>query len=165
MNDAVANLPKPLSKKNDMGKKNAHKQKGFTIIEMVIVMTVIGILSYVLFPSLFQSKEDAKIQGVKTQLLKDFPSGITRLVMMTNKCTTGVITYDKLVERGMQPDTVFGQKWSIAITGGNTATVTYPLDLDDPTLATDLKNSLVGAPNVKSVTSTATQIVVSYRCN
>lgn len=165
MQKAVSDLPTSQTPKMKMGKKGARKQKGFTLVELIIVMAVIAILMFVLMPGLFQSKEDAKIQGVKTQLLKDFPGGITRLVTMTNKCTKTTITYDKLVERGMQPETVFGQKWTVTTAGGNTATVTYPLDLDDPALATDLKTALTGAPNVKSVTSTAAQIVVAYRCN
>jgi hypothetical protein len=84
---------------------------------------------------------------------------------MSNKCNNTVITYDKLVERGAPPETVFGGTWSITTSGGNTATVTYPLDLQDAALATDLKDSLVGANNVKSVSGTAAQIVVAYRCN
>lgn len=161
----VTNQATALNKAMKDGKKASRKQKGFTLIELLIVMAVIAILMYVLMPGLFQSKEDAKIQGVKTQLLKDFPGGITRLVTMTNKCNNTTITYDKLVERGLQPETVFGGKWTITTSGGNIATVTYPLDIDDPALSTDLKNALTGAPNVKSVTATTAQIVVAYRCN
>lgn len=151
---------------NDFAAKNrCAKQKGFTLVELVVVMAIIGVLMYVLMTGLFQSKEDAKVQGVKTQLLKDFPGGITRLVTMSNKCNNTTITYDKLVERGMQPETVFGGTWNITTSGNNTATVTYPLDLDDPDLATDLKDALTGAPNVKSVSATSDQIVVAYRCN
>nr|WP_192963253.1 type II secretion system protein [Pseudomonas fluorescens]CEK42033.1 hypothetical protein PQBR57_0080 [Pseudomonas fluorescens SBW25] len=146
-------------------KKGARKQKGFTLIELMVVLAVIGILIKIFMPGLFQSQEDAKVQGVKTQLLKDFPSSITRLVTMSNKCNNTTITYAKMVERGMAPETVFGGTWSITTSGGNTATVTYPLDLNDADLATDLKDTLTGAPNVKSVSNTSAQIVVAYRCN
>lgn len=165
MQPEVTNQATTVPQDVKVEQKRSRKQKGFTLTELVIVMAVIGILIYVLMPGLFQSKEDAKVQGVKTQLLKDFPAAITKQVTMMGKCNNTTITYAKLVERGMQAETVFGGTWTITTSGGNTATVTYPLDLDDTDLATDLKTSLTGAPNVKSVSSTTSQIVVAYRCN
>lgn len=141
------------------------KQRGFTMVELVVVIAIIGLLIFALTTGLFQSKEDAKVQAVKTQLLKDFPSSITRLVTMANKCTSTNVTFAKMVERGAPALTVFATTWTVAVTGANTVTVTYPLDLQDAALATDLRDSLVGGPNVKTVTGTATQIVVAYRCN
>lgn len=149
-------------------KASAHvkkKQGGFTLVELVVVLAILALIIGVMSTGLFQSKEDAKVQAAKTQLLKDFPSGITRLVTMSNKCNSTTITYDKLVERGAPAETVFGGTWSVTTSGGNTATVTYPLDLQDTDLATDLKDSLNDAPNVKSVSGTTAQIVVAYRCN
>lgn len=165
MQHAAANQVTTPTIQASMGKKGPRKQKGFTMVELVVVLFIIGLLMYVLMPGLFETKEDAKVQGVKTQLLKDFPAGITRLVTMTNKCNNTTITYEKLVERGMKAETVFGTPWTITTSGGNTATVTYPLDLDDTNLSTDLKDALTGAPNVKSVTATTAQIVIAYRCN
>lgn len=141
------------------------KQGGFTLVELVVVLAILALIIGVMSSGLFQSKEDAKVQAAKTQLLKDFPSGITRLVTMANKCNNTTITYDKLVERGAPSETVFGSAWSVTTSGGNTATVTYPLDLQDTELATSLKNALAEAPNVKSVSGTSAQIVVAYRCN
>ncbi|KQW19944.1 MULTISPECIES: prepilin-type N-terminal cleavage/methylation domain-containing protein [Pseudomonas] len=141
------------------------KQGGFTLVELVVVLAILALIIGVMSSGLFQSKEDAKVQAAKTQLLKDFPSGITRLVTMSNKCNNTTITYDKLVERGAPAETVFGGTWSVTTSGGNTATVTYPLDLQDTELATALKDSLTAAPNVKSVSGTSAQIVVAYRCN
>lgn len=164
MQHAVAEVPavQTTKKQSLKGKK---KQGGFTLVELVIVLAILALFILVLSSGLFQSKEDSKVQAVKTQLLKDFPSAITRLVTMSNKCNNTTITYDKLVERGVASETVFGGTWSVTTAGGNTATVTYPLDLQDTNLATELKDSVAVANNVKSVTATSSQIVVAYRCN
>jgi prepilin-type N-terminal cleavage/methylation domain-containing protein len=145
--------------------KPKKSQQGFTLVELVVVLAILALIIGVMSSGLFQSKEDAKVQAAKTQLLKDFPSAITRLVTMSNKCNNTTITRDKMVERGAPEETVFGGAWTVTTTGGNTATVTYPLDLQDTTLATSLKDSLATAPNVKSATGTTAQVVIAYRCN
>ncbi|WP_121498436.1 prepilin-type N-terminal cleavage/methylation domain-containing protein [Pseudomonas aeruginosa] len=145
--------------------KPKKSQQGFTLVELVVVLAILALIIGVMSSGLFQSKEDAKVQAAKTQLLKDFPSAITRLVTMSNKCNNTTITRDKMVDRGAPEETVFGGAWTVTTTGGNTATVTYPLDLEDTTLATSLKESLETAPNVKSATGTTAQVVVAYRCN
>lgn len=141
------------------------KQGGFTLVELVIVLAILATIIAVMSSGLFQSKEDSKVQAARTQLLKDFPSGITRLVTMTNRCNNTTITRDKLIARGVPSETVFGTNWTVTTSGGNTATVTYPLDLQDTTLATDLVAALSGAQNVRSATGTSSQVVVTYRCN
>lgn len=165
MQHAVAEVPAVSSTPHSNGTRAKKQQGGFTLVELIIVLAILAIIVAIFSSGLFQTKEDAKVQAAKTQLLKDFPSGITRLVTMSNKCNNTSITYDKLVERGAPSETVFGGTWSVTTSGGNTATVTYPLDLQDTNLATDLKNALDGAPNVKSVTGTSAQVVVAYRCN
>lgn len=141
------------------------KQKGFTLTELVVVLAILAVIIYVLTSGLFQSKEDAKVQAVKTQLLNTFPSAITRIVTMYNKCNNTVMTKEKMIERGAPAQTVFQSEWTVTTSGGNTTTVTYPLDLQDTELATGLKGALDGAPNVKSVAGTSAQVVVEYRCN
>lgn len=145
------------------GRKN--KQAGFTLIELVVVLAILALIILVMSSGLFQSKEDAKIQSTQMQLLKDFPGAVTRVVTMTNKCNNTTITKAKLVSRGAPEQTVFGTDWTVTTTGNNTVTVTYPLDVQDATLGPMLATALSDAPNVKSATGTATQVVVAYRCN
>lgn len=140
-------------------------QQGFTLVELVVVLAILALIIGVMSAGLFQSKEDAKVQAAKNQLLKDFPSAITRLVTMTNKCNATTIDKPKMVARGAPAETVFGSAWTVTTAGGNSVSVTYPLDLQDTALATSLRDSLVGAPNVLSATGTAAQVVVAYRCN
>ena len=101
--------------------KNKKSQGGFTLVELVVVLAILALIIGVMSSGLFQSKEDAKVQAAKTQLLKDFPSAITRLVTMSNKCNNTTITYDKMVERGAPEETVFGGAWTVSTAGGNTA--------------------------------------------
>ncbi|MPQ69297.1 type II secretion system protein [Pseudomonas sp. MWU12-2323] len=145
--------------------RKPRSQQGFTLVELVVVLSILAVIIAVMSSGLFQSKEDAKVQAVKTQLLKDFPNGITQLVTMGNTCDNTTVTYARMVTRGVPALTVFGSVWSITTSGGNTATVTYPLDLSDTTLATDLQTAMSTAPNVASVSGSATQIVINYRCN
>lgn len=144
------------------GKK---KQRGFTMVELLMVLVAIGLLIWVMNSGLFQSQEDAKAQTAKTQLLKDFPRGIATLVSFTNKCTNTTITRDKLISRGVPSETVWGGAWSVTTSGGNTVTVTYPLDLKDTDLGAQVADALLRSDNIKTATGTGTQIVVSYRCN
>lgn len=145
--------------------KAKNTQQGFTLVELVIVLAILALIIGVMSSGLFQSKEDAKVQSAKTQLLKDFPSAITRLVTMSNKCNASTVDKPKMIARGAPAETVFGGAWTVAATTGNTVVVTYPLDLQDAALATTLRDSLVGSPNVRSATGTATQVVVTYFCN
>jgi len=160
-----ANLKKSLSQKSHLLAKAKKGQQGFTLVELVVVMAILALIIAVMSSDLFQSKEDAKVQAARTQLTKDFPSAITRILTMTNLCSSTTIDKAKLVARGAPAQTVFGLAWAVSTSAGNTVTITYPLDLDDTTLATSLKDALTLSPNVKSVTSTSSQVVVSYRCN
>lgn len=141
------------------------KQRGFTMVELLMVLVAIGLLIWVMNSGLFQSQEDAKAQTAKTQLLKDFPRAIATLVSFTNKCTNTTITQPKLISRGVPSETVWGGAWTVTTSGGNTVTVTYPLDVKDTTLGTEIATALARSDNVKSATGTGVLVTVSYRCN
>lgn len=165
MQQAVAQKHNTPNRMTGQNMKVPRSQRGFTLVELVVVLAILALIIAAMSSGLFQSKEDAKVQSVKTQLLKDFPSGIQRLVTMANACNNTSITKAKLESRGVPATTVFGGAWTVTTSGGNTATVTYPLDINDADLATALRTSLADAPNIKSVTGTATQVVVNYSCN
>jgi prepilin-type N-terminal cleavage/methylation domain-containing protein len=160
-----AYLNHSLSKKAHHLTHSKKGQQGFTLVELVVVMAILALIISVMSTGLFQSKEDAKVQLARTQLLKDFPSAITRIVTMTNKCSNTTIDQSKLVARGAPAETVFGSTWTVSTGGGNTVTITYPLDLEDTTLSTSLKDALLLSPNVKTATSTTSQVAITYRCN
>ena len=49
--------------------QKAQKQKGFTLIEIVVALSIVMMLLIFLVPGLFQSQEDSKIQAAQTQIL------------------------------------------------------------------------------------------------
>ena len=58
------------SKKGDYGKMKLRlrNQPGFTLIEMLIVVIVLGILAMIIIPQISVSTEDAKVSALRTNL-------------------------------------------------------------------------------------------------
>lgn len=145
-------------------KKVSKKQVGFTLIELAIVLSVIGIMAAVILPGLFQSREDAKYATAQTQLEKDFPSAIIRYVTRKNTCVG--MTAEDLIERGVSENSIWGSPWSITTTT-NTATLTYPIEANDsnPDAEEDLATALALSSNVQSAAASGTGVTIVYRCN
>ncbi|MBX6100103.1 prepilin-type N-terminal cleavage/methylation domain-containing protein, partial [Pseudomonas aeruginosa] len=59
------------------------RQKGFTLIELAIVLGVIAILTAFFLPGMLKAREDSKLSTAITQLQKDFPGAIARQVSRT----------------------------------------------------------------------------------
>lgn len=143
-----------------------HKQKGFTLLEIVIAIAIVAMLAAAILPGLIQNKEDAKYSTALTQLEKDFPSAITRQVSRTNTCSATTITKQLLLERGLPKTTVWNTAWSVSGVTSNTVTIDYTIDSTDSKTAGDMATALEATNNVVSATASgSTSISVSYRCN
>lgn len=47
---------------------HARKMVGFTLIELLVVIAIIGILATVIFASLWDSREEARVAAARTQM-------------------------------------------------------------------------------------------------
>ncbi len=144
------------------------KQKGFTLVELVIVLAVLAVIIGVMTAGMFQSQEDAKIQAARTQIMKDFPSGIMRIRTMANTCTA--VDTAKLQARGLPATTVWGTTWTV--TGATTSgvTVAYPTALSDTTILADVASGIPKYPadpssNITTITAAGQTLTINYRCN
>lgn len=146
--------------------KFGKKEKGFTLVELAIVLAILALLIYYALPGLLQNKEDAKYSTALTQLGKDFPSAITRQVARTNACSAATITKQLLQDRGLPALTVWNTAWSISGVTSNLVTINYTIDSSDTKTAADLATALSTSNNVSSATASGTaSINVAYRCN
>ncbi|EMO4694092.1 prepilin-type N-terminal cleavage/methylation domain-containing protein, partial [Pseudomonas aeruginosa] len=103
------------------------RQKGFTLIELAIVLGVIAILTAFFLPGMLKAREDSKLSTAITQLQKDFPGAIARQVSRTNTCSTTTITAAKLKERGLPDLTVWNTAWTVDAVTSNQVTISYTL--------------------------------------
>lgn len=144
------------------------KQKGFTLVELVIVLAVLAVIIGVMTAGMFQSQEDAKIQAARTQIMKDFPSGIMRIRTMANTCTA--VDTAKLQARGLPATTVWGTNWSVTGATATGVTVSYPTALSDATILADVASGIPRYPadpssNITTITASGTTLTIVYRCN
>tara|TARA_R110002124_G_scaffold128157_15_gene288682 strand:+ start:6681 stop:7193 length:513 start_codon:yes stop_codon:yes gene_type:complete len=148
--------------------KKKQKQKGFTLLEVVVVMAIIAILVAATAGGLFTAKDDAKVGAAKTQLMKDFPSAITRILTINNLCTG--ITTAKIQDRGISSTTVFGTTWSVTGASNSGVTISYPTTITDAATLSSVASSIPTYPsdrssNINSISASASTLTVSYRCN
>lgn len=142
------------------------KQKGFTLLEIVIAIAIVAFLSSMILPGLLSNRDDAQYSAALTQLQKDFPSAITRQLARTNVCSTATMTKEKLVTRGLTGNTAWGAPWTVAY-ATNQVSVTYPLtnSKDPAEIGADMVTALSASNNIASAAYAGTGLTVRYRCN
>jgi len=114
-----------------------HKSRGFTIIELLIVMAILGMLAVMVAPNLFSKADSARrdaalsqISGVGSALaahrldVGQYPDSLEGL--MTN--TTGRSTWDGPYIRNAVPNDPWGNDYYYSSTGSQYTLISYGAD-------------------------------------
>jgi general secretion pathway protein G len=114
-----------------------HKSRGFTIIELLIVMAILGMLAVMVAPNLFSKADSARrdaalsqISGIGSALaahrldVGQYPDSLEGL--MTN--TTGRSTWDGPYIRSAVPKDPWGNDYVYSSTGSQYTLISYGAD-------------------------------------
>lgn len=97
-------------------------QEGFTLIELMVVMFVIGILVSITYTSYTKSKDDGRFGTAKVEIDK-IAEAISKFGLRAD-CSTATKT--DLQNYGVKSENVYGLSWTISATS-TAITVTYPV--------------------------------------
>ena len=125
MNNFKSNLIQRLAKKN----RNKKEQNGFTMIELMVVVAIIGVLSSVALPALTSAQDRAKSSAAKQESVNAAKTCTIALIggdtteidaADVAEVTTGDITNDATAcgNSAAYAFTGGGDTWTVTLAGG-----------------------------------------------
>ncbi len=135
-------------------------QKGFTLIEMMIVLVLVSLLAGWAYNAVSGSKEDARFSIAENELKKSFPESIQKLLIRQPDCNGR--TKAQLLARGLETNNVFGNAWTVTATAVGSLTIRYPMR--NATDATEMAARLSGDRSIISITASSANLAVAYTC-
>lgn len=136
------------------------KQKGFTLIEMMIVLVLVSLLAGWAYNAVSGSKEDARFAIAENEIKKSFPESIEKLLLRQPNCSGR--TKAQLTSRGLDSNNVYGNAWTVTATTASTLTVRYPMRSAGD--ATEMRTRLTGNKAISSVSASSANLDIVYRC-
>lgn len=144
-----------------MTEKLIKNQKGFTILELVIVLVIIGILGAFLYPQFSGKENSSKITSVETETLRWYEAGKS---YVSNHGQTDYTNATKanIVSDNLKADNnnAFGKTWTVAAKTGDATKLEVVTNADTAASATAVADKLTA----KGYTSTAsgTQVTTLF---
>jgi prepilin-type N-terminal cleavage/methylation domain-containing protein len=136
------------------------KSKGFTLIELMVVIGIVAILTGAVYLSTSGSKADARFSIGEQELIKTYPETIQRMLIRNTNCTT--IDKTDFITAGLTALNTFGLTWLVPSSTANTLTVTYPMlsNSDATTMVARVSSGFL----INSATASGVNVTVVYSC-
>lgn len=109
---------------------------GFTLIEMLVVIIILGLLAAFFGQRMFGKQDDTNVQVVRTIMLHSFPVAISGFYSTHQPKTTGgnLDITQELIDRGVKTETPWVEEWSaVEVRSGANAgqvLIEYPIGGD-----------------------------------
>lgn len=149
--------------------KITKQQKGFTIIELLVVVIIIGLLVAVVMPSIGSNQETAKVNASNLMLKQTFPQAIGSQYARTQDCAS--ITKANLEARGLNGQTPFGDSWTLSNATTSEVEITFPVSsaMDSAEAGADINTTLQaaiadGANSINTSSFSDPNVTVTYQC-
>lgn len=142
-------------------------QRGFTLIELAVVIVIVILLAAFFAMNLWRSREDAKVGVANTWLINTLPTAIAAHVSRTGE--SDGLTEQDLIQRGTKAKTEWEETWTATGAGGKVTVkyqITYPATAAK--IRQDIAKTLQKLVTTTSVIESATDdgssaVLVVYR--
>lgn len=141
-------------------------QRGFTLIELAVVIVIVVLLAAFFAMNLWRSREDAKVGVANTWLINTLPTAIAAHVSRSGD--SDGLTEKDLIERGTKAKTEWEETWTANGAGGKVTVkyqILYPatnVKIRDDIVKT-LKKLITETSVIAAAENDGANVVVTYR--